>query len=202
MNAPARIAVIANGAPPETPGERAALARCGACVCCDRLPPEGAPPLLQVVGDGDTLRAAVPPGLLHRESEQETCDLAKAIRWCRRHAPGARLDYFAVTGRREDHTLANLAHIYETAARAAVLTQAGRFDLFPAGAHTLPARPGGAVSLISLRPQRVTARGLAWPVEGLALESLWRATLNRAAASELRLVCEAPLFVYQPWSAP
>lgn len=194
-----RLAVIANGAPPESPGERAALAACDRCVCCDRLPPPGAPPLAQVVGDGDSLRGAVPEGLLHRESEQETCDLAKAIRWCRRHAPGARLDYFAVLGRRMDHTLANLAHVYETAAEASVFGNDGRFDLFPAGEHTLALRPGGAVSLISLRPQRVTARGLAWPVEDLTLASLWRATLNRAEAPLLRLRCEAPIFVYRPW---
>ena len=164
-----RLAVIANGAPPETPGERAALAACDGCVCCDRLPPPGAPPLLQVVGDGDTLREAVPPGLLFHEDEQETCDLA------------------------------NLAHIYETATEATLFANDGRFDLFPTGEHTLDVRPGGAVSLISLRPQRVTAHGLVWPVEDLLLASLWRATLNRAKAPTLRLRCEAPLFVYRPW---
>ncbi len=197
-----RLAVIANGAPPETPGERAALAACDGCVCCDRLPPPGAPPLLQVVGDGDTLREAVPPGLLFHEDEQETCDLAKAIRWCRRNAPAARLDYFAVLGRRMDHALANLAHIYETATEATLFANDGRFDLFPAGEHTLDVCPGGAVSLISLRPQRVTARGLVWPVEDLLLASLWRATLNRAEAPTLRLRCEAPLFIYRPWDTP
>lgn len=197
------LAVIANGAPPESPGERAALAACTACVCCDRLPPAGAPPLLQVVGDGDSLGgAAVPAGLLTREAEQETNDLAKALRWVRAHAPGARLAYFAVLGRRLDHALGNLAHIAAGPAPAKVYAADGVLTLLPAGRHALAARPGDALSLLSLAPQRVTARGLAWPVEDLLLDTLWRATLNRVAADWPVLVCEAPLFVYQPWSSP
>ena len=61
-------------------------------------------------------------------------------------------------------------------------------------------RPGAPVSFVSFVPQRVTARGVVWPVEDLLLDSLWRATLNRAEVSTLSLRCEAPLFVYQPWS--
>ncbi len=205
MTAPARLAVIANGAPPDTPGERAALARCEACVCCDRLPPPGAPPLLQIIGDGDTLAAvagSLPADRLTLEAEQETCDLAKAQRWCRAHAPGAALGYFAVLGRRLDHTLANLAWIAQGPAPARVYGADGWLDLLPAGAHERPLDPGAPLSLISLTPQRVTAEGLVWPVRDLTLDTLARATLNRAAAPTLRVRCEAPLFVYHPWSLP
>lgn len=201
MSAPARIAIIANGAPPESAGERAALAACGGCVCCDRLPPAGAPPLLAVVGDLDTLgAAALPPDRLFHDPDQETNDLTKAVRWCRAHFPEARLDFFAVTGRREDHTLANLSLIAGYGRPAEVPTASGCFRLFMAGEHRVAVRPGAPVSFVSFVPQRVTARGVVWPVEDLLLDSLWRATLNRAEASTLSLRCEAPLFVYQPWS--
>lgn len=201
MSAPARIAIIANGAPPETAGERAALAACGGCVCCDRLPPAGAPPLLAVVGDLDTLgTVALPSDLLFPNPDQETNDLTKAVRWCRARFPEARLDFFAVTGRREDHTLANLSLIAGYGRPAEVPTASGRFRLLMAGEARVEVRPGAPVSFISFVPQRVTACGVAWPVEDLLLDSLWRATLNRAETSVLSLRCEAPLFVYQPWS--
>lgn len=197
------LAIIANGAPPEHAGERAALAACAACVCCDRLPPPGAPPLLQVVGDCDTLRPPLPPDhLLTRDADQETNDLTKAMRWCRAQAPGRPLAFFAVAGGRLDHTLANLSLIAEGPAPARVYANDGAFALLPAGRHVLGVESGAPLSLLSFAPQRVTARGVAWPVEDLPLRALWRATLNRATGPVLEVDCQAPLFVYQPWSVP
>lgn len=197
------LAIIANGTEPTTPPERAALAACAGCVCCDRLPPEGAPALLQVVGDLDTLdRANIPAHLVtDLHADQETNDLTKAYRWLRAHHPAASVAYFAVTGRREDHTLANLALIAETAERTTVYTASGRFDLFPAGEHALAVAPGWPLSFLSFVPQRLTARGVVWPVEGLWLDTLWRATLNRTALEQVHFTCQAPLFLYQPWSS-
>ncbi len=200
---PARIALIANGTPPETPWERAALAQCDGCVCCDRLPPKGAPELLQIVGDCDTLRAEVPPHLLtDLHADQETNDLTKAMRWCRAHYPEATLHYFAVTGRREDHTLANLALIAEAGERAEIATEAGHFHVLPGGSHALTVRAEAPISFLSFVPQTLSATSVVWPVERLRLDSLWRATLNRTTADTLTLTCEAPLLVYQPWSEP
>ena len=197
------LAIIANGPEPTTPPERAALAACAGCVCCDRLPPEGAPALLQVVGDLDTLsRTALTPELVtDLRADQETNDLTKAYRWLRAHYPAAPVAYFAVTGRREDHTLANLALIAETTECATVYTASGRFELFPAGEHVLAVTPDWPISFLSFVPQQLTARGVVWPVERLWLDTLWRATLNRTAGAEVRLTCQAPLFLYQPWSS-
>lgn len=196
------LAIIANGTPPETPGERAALARCEGCVCCDGLPPEGAPPLLQVVGDMDSLREPLPEGLATDcRDDQETNDLSKAVRWCRERFPEARLDYFGATGRREDHTLANLALIAAFGRPASVFTASGRLEVLPAGAHSLDVPRDWPISFLSFVPQRLTARGVVWPVESLLLNTLWRATLNRTCAETLSLECQAPLLVYQPWSA-
>lgn len=196
-----RIAVIANGAAPDSPGERAALRTCDGCVCCDRLPPVGAPPLLQVVGDMDTPHDFVPAHLLTDcHADQETNDLTKAMRWTLAHYPEAAIDYFAVTGKREDHTLANLALIAEWNRAARIFTNAGRFTVLVAGDHLFPARPGEPISFISFVSQRISVTGVVWPVENLDLTSLWRATLNRTRAERLDIRCEAPLFIYQPWS--
>ncbi len=195
------LALIANGEAPAHPQVMAALTACGGAVCCDRLPPDGAPELLQVVGDMDTLRGALPEGLVtDLHEDQETNDLTKAMRWAKAFDPEAELHFFAVTGKREDHTLANLALIYEAGERAELFTNAGHFILLPPGTHRLDVEAGSAVSFLSFTPQSLTVKGVQWPVEALRLESLWRATLNRCVETTLILTAEAPLYVYQPWS--
>ena len=197
-----RLAIIANGEKPLHPEVMAALRQCDACVCCDCLPPEGAPPLLQVVGDMDTLCDMLPADLVTDcHEDQETNDLTKAMRWVQAHEPEAEMAFFAVTGKREDHTLANLALIAASGKSTQVFTESGRFDVLIAGKTTLDVLSQTPISFLSFVPQCVTARGVVWPVEQLLLESLWRATLNRTSASQVNVTCEAPLLVYRPWSA-
>ena len=197
-----RLAIIANGEKPQHPEVMAALRQCDACVCCDCLPPEGAPPLLQVVGDMDTLCDMLPADLVTDcHEDQETNDLTKAMRWVQAHEPEAEMAFFAVTGKREDHTLANLALIAASGKSTQVFTESGRFDVLIAGETTLDVLSQTPISFLSFVPQRITARGVVWPVEQLLLESLWRATLNRTSASQVDVTCEAPLLVYRPWSA-
>jgi thiamine pyrophosphokinase len=193
------LAIIANGEEPSSPHERAAIAACQGCICCDRLPPKGAPKLLQVVGDMDSLVSDLPADLVtNLREDQETNDLTKAIRWAQAHFPKAQLVFFAVTGKREDHTLANLALIYELLPQATIWTQTGQFKLLPPGTTTIDVQPDAPISFLSFRPQHLTARPVVWPVESLLLQSLWQATLNKTLASTLTLVTEAPLYVYQP----
>lgn len=198
-----KLAIIANGMEPETPQERAALAACDGCVCCDRLPPEGAPKLLQIVGDGDTLSANVPAALLTTQPEdQETNDLTKAVTWARAHFPAAEIAFFAVTGKREDHTLANLALIAGYGFPTQVYTASGHFTLVMPGCTSLNVAPQTALSAFSFVPQRVTLEGVQWPVRNLLLNTLWRATLNKTTQSTIIVTCEAPCLIYQPWSVP
>lgn len=194
------IAVIANGDTPRHPEVLAALSRCESCVCCDRLPPENAPPLLQIVGDMDTLCDDIAPELLtDLHEDQETNDLTKAMHWLFARDSSVKIDYFAVTGKREDHTLANLALIASAGRAARIFTESGRFDVLEPGVSVLKVVQNTPVSFLSFIPQRLTVRGVVWPVEALQLDSLWRATLNRTASDSLELTGEAPLLVYRPW---
>ncbi len=195
------IAIIANGESLASEEERAALRACDGCVCCDRLPPQEAPQLLQIVGDMDTCPADTLPRELctNLHEDQETNDLTKAMRWVGEHVPDATLAFFCVTGKREDHMLANLSLIAEAGRAAKIYTPSGCFTLLPAGEHRYPVECGSPVSFISFTHQYVTVRGVQWPVEHLLLDSLWRATLNRCSSDCLTLQCEAPLYLYQPW---
>ena len=202
MTSPRPIAIIANGEPPQHAEVLKALAQCQACVCCDRLPPTGAPTLLQVVGDLDSFTGELAPELLtDLHEDQETNDLTKAMNWLAKTHPGTPIDYFAVTGLREDHTLANLALIAEAGRPARVFTESGRFDLLGAGTTPLHTTPNTPISFLSFTSQVISARGVVWPVEHLLLDTLWRATLNRTTASTVEITCERPLFVYRPWKA-
>lgn len=201
MNTVSRIAMIANGDTPRRAEVLVALSHCDGCVCCDRLPPEGAPPLLQVVGDMDSLCTMLDPAFVTDEHEdQETNDLTKALRWATAHYPNAQIDFFAVTGKREDHTLANLALITEAQRTSRVFTESGRFDVVLAGETRLEVELQTPISFLSFIPQQITVKGVAWPVEQLNLSSLWRATLNRTIASQVVVQCEQPLLIYRPWS--
>ncbi|MBQ9694206.1 MAG: thiamine diphosphokinase, partial [Kiritimatiellae bacterium] len=179
-----------------------ALLQCDACICCDRLPPEHAPELLQIVGDMDSVCGSVSAHLVTDwHEDQETNDLSKALRWMTQHVPSATVDFFAVTGKREDHTLGNLALIAAFGKHTRVFTEAGYFELLEPGQSTLFVEIDVPISFLSFIPQRITARGVVWPVENLLLNNLWCATLNRTAGSTVCVSCEKPLFVYRPWSA-
>lgn len=205
MTAPGgtRVAIVANGAPMASCGERDAFAACGCAVYCDRLPLGGAgvPPAAFIVGDGDTLggRAVLTDVPFYPDPDQETNDLTKAFRAAVRLLSPERIDWFCVTGGREDHTLANLSLIAGYGMAGRVLTNSGAFRVLLAGTHTFACGMGDRVSFISFVPQRVTASGVRWPVENLLLDTLWRATLNRTAAETLTVRCESTLLVYIPW---
>lgn len=200
MKQPIRIAILANGDTPRHQEVLRALAQCDGCVCCDRNPVPEAPKLLQVVGDLDTVQGDLPPDLVTDcREDQETNDLTKAMRWCNTHYPTASCVYFAVTGKREDHTLANLSLIAEAGKTAQIFTESGRFDLITAGTTALAVEPDSPISFISFTKQTITAHGVVWQVEHLLLDSLWRATLNRTSSACVTLTCEAPLLVFQPW---
>ncbi len=197
------IAIIANGEEAHTPYARAALAQCDGCVCCDRLPPPGAPPLLQIVGDMDSCRDAIPAEFLtDLHEDQDTNDLTKAMRWTQQHYPKAIWHFFAVTGKREDHTLANLALIAAMAKPATIHTPSGTFQLILPNElklQTVRVQTHAPISFLSFTRQTITASGVQWPVCNLMLEHLWQATLNRTLdQGEITLEFQAPLYIYQP----
>ena len=74
----------------------------------------------------------------------------------------------------------------------------GHFEVILNSA-TLPARPGQEISLFSFDPSlRVHADGLQYPTDAVVFDSLWKATLNVAAAPAFTLTLShpAPLLIY------
>ena len=74
----------------------------------------------------------------------------------------------------------------------------GHFEVILDSA-TLSARPGQEISLFSFDPSlRVHADGLQYPTDAVIFDSLWKATLNVAAAPSFTLTLShpAPVLVY------
>ena len=195
----ARIAILAAGDYPTHPTPLAALREADHIVCCDSayatLEAHGLPQgSVVVVGDGDSLPLALRQRLGERFvhiTEQDFNDLHKAVGWA---IDGA-------TGRREDHTIGNIAYLAtfadeHTGLDVAMLTNYGQFSLVR-GSRTFASQPGQQVSLFALDPEQpVSASGLQWPLCRRRLGTLWQGTLNAALGPQFT-VEGYNLLVYQ-----
>lgn len=140
---------------------------------------------LAIVGDLDSLKGGRSGGarIVH-VAEQETNDLAKAVRWCA--AQGwKRPVIVGATGKREDHTLGNVFRAL--AFGLEIVTDHGRFVPFE-GRLRLKVAAGAPVSVFAPDPTtRMTSKGLEWPLDGVRFDNLYCATLNRAMATTVTL---------------
>lgn len=143
------------------------------------------------VGDMDSL-AKPPPGAVVDFSEDEN-DLSKAISFCRSRK-WKDVVIVGATGKREDHTIANVYIALE--ASIPVVTDHGVFHPV-CGSARLPARKGAGVSVFAPDPStRMTSRGLVWPLEGVEFTSPCCAASNRASCATVRVSSSHPAFVY------
>ena len=215
--------ILANGAPPTHPVPLRLFREADRLIACDgawrKALDLGRPPEA-VVGDGDSLGEDGREALAQRgipfigEAEQETNDLCKAFRHA--VATGAEGDAVVIlgaTGRREDHALGNIFHLLDFAAEVprdrseganrlsvpvSMVTDFGTFEpvLPPGGTWTAAA--GQSVSVFAPVPgTRMTSEGLEWPLEGVALDALWRGTLNRTTGDTFTLRTTHPILLYR-----
>ena len=213
--------ILANGAPPTHPVPLRLFREADRLIACDgawrKALDLGRTPDA-VVGDGDSLGEDGREALAQRgipfigEEEQETNDLCKAFRHA--VATGAEGDAVVIlgaTGRREDHALGNVFHLLDFAAdisrgadgtgepSVSMVTDFGTFEpvLPPGGTWTATA--GRSVSVFAPVPgTRMTSEGLEWPLKDVALDALWRGTLNRTTGDTFSLRTTHPVLLYLP----
>jgi thiamine pyrophosphokinase len=116
---------------------------------------------------------------------QENTDAEKALLLALRR--GARhIVILGATGRRLDHTLANvwLVARYHERAQIVLADEHGTLQVI-SGPTRLPAPPGGLISLVSLTPDvTLDTLGLRWPLHG-PLEIGSRGLSNEPTADEV-----------------
>lgn len=187
--------ILAAGDFPSSPRALSALRGAGRLICCDGNAAKAAErvgfePTI-VVGDCDSLDAKTRArfaDILVEVPEQDDNDLAKAFHYA--IANGWRdILILGATGKREDHTLGNIAHLADFAREADSVAMLSDYGLFvpvlaPGGAFRVG--QGTQISIFGFDPTvPVTATDLTYQVRDLLLPYWWTATLNEAVADEI-----------------
>ena len=202
------IAILADGDFPESGRVLDILHGADFIICCDgaaqALAGHGLEPGM-VVGDLDSLSPALQErysAKICRCSGQEDNDLTKAMRKAVEFHPES-IVILGATGKREDHTLANislLAEYLEMArpAKIEMVSDFGRFEVSDCS-REFSATPGQEISIFSFdQTLRIHAEGLEYPTDKVVFDTLWKASLNKALQHKftLELSHRAPYIVY------
>lgn len=195
------VLILAAGDYPTRPELRALLHESQRVICCDSAAEtffqhEGRWPWC-IVGDLDSLSVAtdeVTCPVVHF-SEQETNDLSKAVR----HAASQgfkRITILGATGRREDHTLGNIALLMDYKRQGLEIRMHTNYGTFTPCINTYQAELplGTQLSVFSFGAQDLRAIGLRYPLYDFT--SWWQGTLNEVIAREVEISAQGGFLVY------
>lgn len=199
-----RVVVLADGDYPAGRVSVALLARAERVVCCDgaarRYVAEGGVPFA-IVGDCDSMGEELRQrfaGITHCDSDQETNDLTKAVRFCISRGL-CDITILGATGRREDHTLANISLLVDYAAEATVrmVTDTGVFDPI-SGDTCFGSYPGQQTSVFTLSPETlISTIDLRYPLDRAPMPGWWRGSLNQSEGNRFGFRTTGPAIVYR-----
>jgi thiamine pyrophosphokinase len=154
-----------------------------------------------IVGDMDSLSSELRERFsdrIFRDSDQETNDLTKAVKWCIQRELKD-LVILGATGKREDHTIGNISLLaeYVKDAELIMVTDTGIFIPLLESIE-ISSFPGQQVSLFSIDPHtEITSSGLRYPLLHTKLRNWWCGTLNEATGETFRLeFTGGPVIVY------
>lgn len=174
-------------------------------VCCDGAAVNALSHYLDpmaVVGDGDSLPSSMKERLgnrLHIVNEQEYNDLTKATRYVTSHIKAkASIAYIAATGKREDHTLANIFllpfFLEELCVKPTIITDHGYF-VIAKGKQTIETFKGQQVSIFNISCTRMSATGLRW--DTYAYQALWQGALNEATDNTITFDADGIYIIFR-----
>ncbi len=199
-----KTVIIADGVFPTHEIPLGYLKSAARIICCDgsvkSLVKAGMVPDA-VAGDMDSLPGELAVRFSDRlfpDNDQETNDLTKAVTWCLKRGYSD-LILLGATGRREDHTLGNISLLadYGKHSEVTMVTDTGIIRPLFKSSDVL-SFPGQQVSVFSLDPYaEVTSEGLKYRLNGMKLQSWWRASLNESEGESFRLTFNGgPLIIY------
>lgn len=200
--------IIANGEFPSHPLPVELLKNSRFTVCCDGAVDAyiqaGYVPSA-IVGDLDSLSAANKErfaSLIYHDSDQETNDLTKAFRFCL-HQGKKSIFILGATGKREDHTIANISLLtdYMEEAQVEMVTDYGIFTPLK-GDSVVECLPGQQISLFCMDSCPLTTEGLKYPLHQRAITQWWQATLNEALTNCFTLRTEGSVVVFRVFPLP
>lgn len=173
-----------------------------------------------VVGDGDSLgddgrsELALRGISLVTDNEQETNDLCKAFRYALQTGSSGDIAILGATGKREDHAIGNIFHLIDFAEMSAaathpvavtMVTDSGVFEpvLPPGRSWTEGCCAGCPLSVFApFHETEIASEGLAWQLNGIQFDTLWRGTLNKIVSDSFSIQTNRPILIYRPHLRP
>lgn len=151
-----------------------------------------------IIGDGDSLdpiyRARYAQ-LVHHNPDQETNDQTKAVQYL--YAKGMRrIAIVGATGKREDHTIGNIALLMEYMRMGLDVRSYTDHGMFVPcyGTQSFPCRPGQQVSIFNFTAQGLCAQGLVYPIYDFT--TWWQGTLNSCTGSSFTIKAQGEYLVF------
>lgn len=196
--------ILAAGDYPTATTPLQVLERAKYVVCCDG----GADAYIErggipdaIVGDGDSLskknrtRFA---SIIHYSPDQETNDQTKAVEYLisRGHTDIA---IVGATGKREDHTLGNIALLAEYQRKGVRVRMYTDYGIFRpcSGRASFASHKGQAVSIFNISAKGLRSTGLEYPIYDFT--SLWQGTLNRSLGDEFEILAEGDYILFMTY---
>lgn len=177
------------------------LAEAAMVVCCDgaadRYIAEGHTPDI-IIGDGDSLSEENRTRFADRivyEADQETNDQTKAVKYLL--AQGfKRIAIVGATGRRDDHTIGNIALLAEYRAMGADIRSYTDYGVFIpcCGKCRFECLPKAQVSVFNIDAKHFESKGLAYPIYDFT--RWWQGTLNEAPDGEFSISADGEYLVF------
>lgn len=193
--------IVANGDYPTAPRALQILESAPLVICCDGgadtyIEKGGVPDI--IIGDGDSLSEANRvrfAEIIRYEADQQTNDQTKAVKHLLDKGLH-RIAIVAATGKRDDHTLGNIALLAEYLAWGADVRSYTDYGVFiPCrDTTTLHCTPRAQVSIFNISAHNLSSEGLAYPLYDFT--ALWQGTLNEATSDTFTIHAEGDYIVY------
>lgn len=203
MNRQTETVILANGDFPSHPLPLSILNNGNYLICCDgainnltktdRVPNA-------IVGDCDSLSIENQErfaDIIHRVSEQETNDLTKAVYFSLKQNR-RKITILGATGKREDHTIANISLLceYMKDCDVEIITDYGIFVGIDSPS-VFASDKGQQVSLFCIDKCIVSSHNLVYPISKQTFTNWWQASLNEATTDEFIIETDGRMIVYR-----
>ena len=189
-----KTVILANGEFPKAEKALEILKSADIIICCDgavnNLLDFGLEPSL-IIGDLDSVSDIIKQkyqDIIHHVKEQNTNDLTKAVNWCVANNI-LEFDILGATGKREDHSIANISLLSEYINKANVRIVSDYGVFIPIKKATeFNSFVGQQVSIFAMNPNsEISSTGLKYPLENTKLKNWWNGTLNEAISDKFSL---------------
>lgn len=203
-NTKAEAIIIANGEFPTHEIPLGIINNNQYIVCCDG----GANQLCKtniapsaIVGDCDSLNPENKEkfkDIIFPNADLETNDLTKSIYFCLEQGISD-IIILAATGKREDHTLANISLLAEHMGKINNLRMITDYGVFTAIKNdtTFDSFEGQQVSIFSIEQTPISVTNLKYPIENRILNIWWEGTLNESLCNKFAIKTSGKVIIYQ-----